>query len=219
MNLIDLELLFEVNDTLEIKEENREWGKLVIVDNFWKDYKKIREEALKIPSIKLPGVYSSSDNGKKYFDGRSQFVFYSVPKFSEVIYHIAVNYFNEDPKKLLLKWDNPFILFNNVFQMYDKKFNKYETDHYGPHVDGDTHIAAIWYMNDDYGQGEGTGIYNMIENPTTSPWCRKSKKIDEIPAKSNRLVIYRGNVPHAQLVTKRWFNEPRLSMVQFLWSP
>ena len=219
MNLINLECLFEVNDYLEIKEENKSWGKLLIVDNFWKDYKKIREEALKIPCIKLPGVYSSPDNGKKYFDGRSQFVFYTVPKFSEVIYHLSIQYFNQNPEKLLLKWDNPFILFNNVFQMYDVKYNKHKTHHYGPHIDGESHIAAIWYMNDDYEDNEGTGIYNKVENPTSSPWCKGSKLIDTIPAKSNRLVMYKGNIPHAQLVTKRWFNEPRLSMVQFLWSP
>ena len=219
MNLIDLDYVFEVNETLDIQVKEESWGRYIYVDNFWKRPEEIKKLSLSTHPIKLPGIYSSKDNGKKYYDGRIQFAFYDVPKFSEVIYHIAVTFFNQDPNKLRIRWDNPFILFGNIFQMFDKKFNKYKTHHYVPHTDGETHIAATWYMNENYAEGEGTGLYTNIESPTKSPWCKDSKLLGVIPAKYNRLVMYHGNIPHAQIVTERWFTEKRISLVQFLWSP
>lgn len=223
MLLYDSNDLFQTNLELDCNLIEESWGSYIKVKNFWKYPHKIREIALNIPCFKLPGSCYNIHNGTKYFDGRSQFVFPNQPEFSNIVFYIILKYFNIDKSFLELKWKSPTLLFNNVFKMIDKNYNMYQSHSYAPHRDGINQIACTWYMNENYGDGEGTAFYDIsisetddcLMNNLSSPWANQPKKIGEIPAEYNSLVIYSGDIPHGQMVTERWFDEERLTMVQF----
>lgn len=213
MNFIDLSHTFEINEKLGIEVKEESWGKYLIVDNFWKRPEKIKEYCLTYHPVKLPGVYSSPDNGSKYYDGRIKFVFDEMPLFTEVVYYLAYTYFNKH--ELRVRQHNPYILSGNIFEMYDLDYNKFSDHSYAPHIDGDDQIAATWYMNTDYSSDEGTGVYDCVPHMKNTPWCTGANLIGKMPAKYNRMVLYESHIPHGQLVTDRWFSEKRISLVQF----
>lgn len=223
MILYDYNEIFKVNDNLEFDLIEEEWGNYVRVKNFWKYPDKISEIILNTPCVKLPAAIYHKNNGEKYFDGRSHFVFPTNMLFSDVTKHLISENFKIDKKFLKLKWSSPTILFNNVFEILDDTFNNYEEYAYAPHRDGIDQIACIWYMNQTYIEGDGTALYDISISETeeckmnllNSPWSKEPKKIGLIPAEYNSLVIYEGNIPHAQSITKHWHSEKRMTMVQF----
>lgn len=223
MNLYNLDEIFAVNDQIDCELIKENWGIYIKVKNFWKNPDKIRELFLSTPCISLPGACYQNENGKKYFDGRNIFPFMNPQKFSDVVFYIIHKYLEIDTHHIELKWKIPTLLFGNVFQMYDEKFNTYDTHYYAPHTDGVDQIACTWYMNENYDEGDGTSIYDKtiteteecMLNMIDSPWTNSVNKIGHIPAEYNSLVIYSGDISHGQAVTKRWFDEKRLTLVQF----
>lgn len=223
MELYNFSEIFAVNDHLDCELIKEDWGIYVRVKNFWKTPDKIRDLFFSTPCSSLPGACYQNYNGKKYFDGRNAIPLMTPQKFSDVVFYIIHKYLEIDTHHVELKWKIPTLLFGNIFQMYDKDFNKFETHYYAPHKDGSNQIACTWYMNENYGDGEGTTIYDKtiaeteecMLNMIDSPWTNSVKKVGHIQAEYNTLVIYSGDIPHGQSVTDRWFDEKRLTLVQF----
>lgn len=223
MKLYNTSEVFEINEELDCDLIKEEWGSYIRVKNFWKNPEKVREVFLNSPCHPLSGACYATENGTKYFDGRNEICFMDQPQFSNVVFYIICKYFNIDNRFLDLKWKLPTILFGNVFQMYDRNSNPFDTHYYAPHRDGLNQIACTWYMNENYVDGEGTSIYDKSISETEecylniidSPWTKSVERVGHIQAEYNSLVIYDGSIPHGQSITERWFSEPRLSLVQF----
>lgn len=213
MNLYNLNELFEVNNELEFDLITETWGNYIHVKDFFKFPSNIIQYIKNSPCIKTPNFYEEI-NGKYYFDGRSHIIFPHLPRFSEVCFHLMKTNFHLNTN-VGLKFDNPFMVICNHFKLYNNKFNKYKTHNFCPHVDGNNTIACIWYFNENYSSDEGTGIYDKVNTNAENPWSNKEKLLGKVPAIYNNLIIYRGDIPHAQIVTDRWINETRISMVQF----
>lgn len=221
MKLYDFEKIFKVNKNLTINFCTKEWGNYVYVEDFWENPEDVQKLFFQIPCIIIPSLCYLNYNGEKYFDGRNHFCFPNKPEFSFFCLDLIQKYFKEEEVKV--KWNNPYTLFGNVFQMFDEKFNDYKTSHYAPHVDGKNQYACTWYMNKYYEEGEGTSIYNKSIssirdfrlNKSKTPWTNKIKKVDTIQAKYNSMSIYDGSIPHGQSLSSLWFKDKRLSLVQF----
>ena len=224
MILYDYIETFQVNENLEYDLLEESWGNYIRVKNFWKYPEKISEIVLNTPCIKLPSSIYNKHNGSKYFDGRSHLVFPTQMLFSDVTKHLISDNFKIDKQFLKVKWQSPTLLLNNVFKFLDEStYEKYKNCSYAPHKDGIDQIACIWYMNKNYLEEDGTGIYDRTISDTEecrfnlleSPWSSEPNRIGLINAEYNSLVIYNGDIPHAQSLTKNWIDENRITMVQF----
>lgn len=204
--------LFDVNQNLNINVVESSWGNYIEVDDFWKYPEKIHDIALTIPCTRLHGMYDVRENGQDYFDGRSYFYFHKEILFHNVVKDIILKIY--DVKDL--EHQN-LTLGNNIFTWNKKCCEENKDNGYSPHKDGFNIIACLWYLNNSYDEEDGTGIYAGHSKYTKqSPWIKNDTLVDKIKAKSNRLVIYDGDVHHAALVGKKWITETRHSMVHFL---
>ena len=207
--------LFSINN-FNVNVYNSSWGDFLVIEDFWTYPDKIHEAALKIPTVKLQGVYNVDANGTEYYDGRSHFIFYEKQLFMDVIEDIIIKCFNLaidiDPNQKL------FPLSNNIFTMSEESYSKYGQCYYGPHEDGSKTIASITYLNREYDEEDGTVMFNGSGfHKSPQAWVEKSdvSKIGFLPAKYNRLIIYDGSVHHASSITSKWINNIRHTMVYF----
>lgn len=220
MNNLNLPLLidpesFSINN-FDVQVYNATWGDFLVIEDFWTYPDKIHEMALKIPTVKLQGVYDVDANGTEYYDGRSHFIFYEKQLFMDVIEDVISKCFNLtidiDPYQKL------FSISNNIFNISKKSYIKYENCYYGPHEDGPKTIAAISYLNKEYSETDGTVMFDGSGyHKTPQAWVEKTdvSSIGFLQAKYNRLIIYDGSVHHASSITPRWINDIRHTMVYF----
>jgi len=204
--------LFDVNQNIRINVKTTSWGNYIEVDNFFKNYKDINKIALTIPCTRLHGMYDVEENGQDYFDGRSYFYFHKTILFHDVVKDIIEKVYSiEDLTEQTVN------LGNNIFTWNEKSYEENKNNGYSPHTDGENIIACLWYMNEEYDDNDGTGIYAPPPlYSKQSPWISNETLIDVMPAKPNRLVIYDGSVHHAARVGKRWISDIRHTMVHFL---
>jgi len=207
--------LFKINN-FNVNVYNASWGDFLVIEDFWCYPDKIHETALKVPTVKLQGVYNVEENGSEYYDGRSHFIFYEKQLFMDVIEDVISKCFNLtmdiDPNQKL------FTLSNNIFSMSSKSYSNYGSCYYGPHEDGEKTIAAITYLNKEYDEEDGTVMFDGHGfHKTPQAWVEKTDvtRIGFLPAKYNRLIIYDGSIHHASAITSRWVNATRHTMVYF----
>ena len=204
--------VFDVNPDLNINVIETSWGNYIEVDNFWTYPEKIHDIALKIPCMRLQGIYDVSENGQDYFDGRSYFNFHKEILFHDVLIDIVVKIYSV----AYVEHQN-LNLGNNIFNWNNKCYQENKHNGYSPHSDGENVIACLWYMNSEYDENDGTGIYSSIGKYTkNSPWIDNSNLVNVLKAAPNRLVIYDGAVLHSSIVGERWIKNIRHSMVHFL---
>jgi hypothetical protein len=204
--------LFDVNKNIHINVKTPSWGNYIEVDNFFVNFKKIHEIALTMPCTRLHGMYDVKENGQDYFDGRSYFYFHKTVLFHDVVKDIIEKVYNV--KNLTEQTLN---LGNNIFTWNQTCYDNNKNNGYSPHSDGENIVACLWYMNEEYDEEDGTGIYAKPSlYSKQSPWIPNDTLVDVIQAKPNRLVIYDGDVYHAAKVGKRWISDIRHSMVHFL---
>lgn len=204
--------VFDVNPDLYLEVMTPEWGNYIVVDNFWKNFEYINEVALTMPCTRLHGMYDVKENGRDYYDGRSYFYFHK-----EILFHHVVKDIIEKIYSVVDLEPQTLNLGNNIFTWNEKCFNENKNNGYSPHRDGENVIACLWYMNLEYDDEDGTGIYakdSIYEKQ--SPWIKNDTLVDVLQAKPNRLVIYDGDVHHAARVGRRWISDIRHSMVHFL---
>lgn len=211
--LID-DWIFDINENLNLNVIERPWGNYIEVDNFWKYPEKIHEVSLRMPCIRLHGMYDVQENGQDYFDGRSYHYFAKPLVWHDALCDIVKKVYNVND---VINQD--LMLGNNIFTWNEKCYNENKNMGYSPHIDGYDIIACLWYMNpeDLYTEEDGTGIYaGGTIYKKQSPWIYNDKMVDKLSAKYNRLVIYDGGVHHAALVGPKWIGRVRHSMVHFL---
>lgn len=208
--------IFSVNN-FDIKVYNDTWGDFLVVDDFWTYPDKIHDLAFKTPTVKLKGAYDVPENGTEYYDGRSQFVFYTKPLFTYVLEDVVSKCFNITP--LDISDNKMFFLSNNLFTITPEAYSKHKNKYYGPHEDGANVIAAISYFNKEYDLVDGTAVFNKQGlHKTAEAWVDNTdvEQIGFLPAKFNRLILYDGSVYHASSLSSRWMSEVRHSMVYFM---
>lgn len=208
--MLDLNV-FDVNENFDILTYSDTWGDFLVIDNFWKNPKLLNKYAMMMPTCRLAGIYDMEHNGKEFYDGRSYYVLPKKLQFQEVLEDIINQFFNLNHIE-----QDTFYLANNLFSLTEECYNNNKNNYYAPHVDGDNVIACITYLNDEYEDTDGTGIFSRDAlTKNHSPWV-SSEMIGFLPAKFNRLIIYEGSVPHASIINRRWITEVRHSMLYFM---
>jgi len=213
--IIDLDIFSVNNFNVEVYRDS--WGDYLVIDDFWMYPDKIYELALKTPTVKLPGAYDNANNGIDYYDGRSHFVFYKKPFFTNILEDIVLKCFNLNPVDI--SQERLFHIANNLFNTTPEYYNKHKNSFYAPHVDGDNVIAAISYLNKEYEDYDGTVIFRKHGlHYTLGGWVNSedNDKIGFLPAKFNRLILYDGSVYHASAISHRWITDIRHTMVYFM---
>lgn len=180
-------MVFELNslDNIEIKEING--TRLYIKDNFYKN----PYEIVSMFKTVQPKMWKSWDkptyNGVHFLDSRHDF------------YHAEMLQVGSTLEKLCgQKVAQPGRVVTNCIQFYDKNFNDYQNNYWGPHED--LGYTALVYLNEF--DCSGTNIYNRLKNDIWEtpehyePWRSKDKfeLLYTVESKFNRMILFDGNV-------------------------
>jgi hypothetical protein len=203
--------VFELNqiDNLEIIKING--TNLYIKDNFYKN----PHEVLELLNIHQTKLWKSWDNpsynGTHFLDSRHDF------------YHEDMLLVNKEIERICKqKTAQPGQVISNCIQFYNKDFNNYKNNYWGPHED--LGYTALIYLNNF--DCPGTNIYNRLEEDVWEtpehydPWRPKDKfeLVYTVESKFNRMVLFDGKLlTHGMAIDDdTFFSKTRINQAVFL---
>lgn len=203
--------MFDINplDDIEVKKVNG--TNLYIKDNFYKN----PYEVLELLNHQQAKPWKSWDNptynGIHFLDSRHDFYHEDMLKVNQEIERICGQ-----------RTAQPGQVITNCIKFYDKHFNDYKNNYWGPHED--LGYTALIYLNDF--ACPGTNIYNRVKEDiweTTEhyePWRSKDKfeLVYTVEAKFNRMVLFDGEaLTHGMAIeTDEFFSTTRINQAIFL---
>lgn len=120
------------------------------------------------------------------------------------------------------KTAQPGQVITNCIQFYNKEFNDYKNNYWGPHED--LGYTALIYLNDF--DCPGTNIYNRLQEDVWNtpehyePWRSKNKfeLVYTVEAKFNRMVLFDGaTLTHGMSIEdETFFSQTRINQAVFL---
>jgi len=198
-------------NTKNIQKINILGTDLFIIDNFYQDPDKVVNIIQSQPSHKWKHWDTPSFNGKYFLDHRHDFI-----NDDSKIY----NTFFEDITGQKIGQSGRIV--TNCMDFYDKTFNNYIDNYWGPH--NDLGYTGLVYLNNF--ESEGTNFYTRIGEDIWNtpehydPWRAKTKYNLEytVPAKYNRLVLFDGKtLCHGMAIdSDKFFNNKRINQAIFL---
>jgi|TARA_B110000285_G_scaffold53010_1_gene60309 hypothetical protein len=204
--------LFDINplsDNVTVKVVNN--TKIYIKDNFYKNPNEVADFILSQPCNKWKSWESPSYNGTHFLDQRHDF-------YDERMIPVSA----EIEKLCNEKVAQPRQVVTNCMTFYDKLFNNYNDNYWGPH--SDLGYTALIYLNLE--TCEGTNFYEqLVDDPWPTPehyepWRLKSryKLIDTVESKFNRMVLFNGaELQHGMSINSDlFFNKLRINQAIFL---
>lgn len=207
-------MMFQINDTLDIKIEECNESKIYTIDNFFKNPDAIRDHLTNTPTPLWKGNIMPSNNGVMFEDRRHHMTDTDIVLIQEMLSKLCGD----------SMFDSNTDMFSNCCHFKRDKFNDYKNNFWSPHFDPG--YTALIYLDKD--PGPGTNLYEQVEtdvNNTPEHWAPwrpryKYKVIKTIESMYNRLVLFNGKqFLHGMAVEDdRFFNKERLNVAIFLIS-
>jgi len=203
--------VFELNilDDIEVKEING--THLYIKDNFYKNPYEIVNLLNVTPAKPWKEWSHPSYNTIHFLDSRHDFYHNEMLPVNSVLENLCGQH-SAQPGQIV----------TNCIQFYDKDFNDYKNNYWGPHED--LGYTALIYLNDF--ECPGTNFYNRLQEDiwTTpehfDPWRAKEKfeLIYTVQAKFNRMVLFDGQaLTHGMAIEDDlFFDQTRINQAIFL---
>lgn len=202
--------MFELNNFEELTIQEINGTRLYIKDNFYK----YPDEVLKILNTTENNYWKIKDqpsfNGVHFADKRHDF------------YHKDLLQVNTKLEEICgQKTAQPGQVVTNCIQFFDKEFNNYKNNYWGPHED--LGYTALIYLNDF--DCPGTNFYTRLQEDIWEtpehfdPW-RSKEKFDilyTVESKYNRMVLFDGrNLTHGMAINdETFFDILRINQVIF----
>jgi len=204
--------LFDTNPLEKnIKIKTVEETTVYIVDDFYKYPDEVFQFILSNPKKRWKDWDTLSYNGIHFLDERHNF-------YDERLLDVCSKLETLCGEKVV----QPGRVVTNCMTFYNKEFNNYKDNFWGPH--NDLGYTALIYLNKE--TCEGTNFYKQVaEDPWDTPehfdpWRSKDKYqlIDTIESKFNRMVLFNGlKLTHGMSINSdRFFNDLRINQVVFL---
>ena len=199
MGPILIDEVFAVNDELNIEIID---GDIVIIDNLFKDWTKVRDAFIDAPAFnwRMP---EGTRNFIDYYDCRHYFMHEQKYGFTDAVANVLEHVHKCKFKKNRLGENNA--LRTNWFKQIKPK----KSDWAQIHQDGQTpgEFTMITYLNTEEESSGGTSLFKTIKridmdgHTGMDYWSKVPKEklgeIINIEMKPNRTIIFKSNVPHA----------------------
>ena len=188
-------------------------SKVIVIDNFYRTPKLIKDFILKpMPNLWRAG-FPGSRNGCDYQDRRS-IVSLSDKSFED--HKKTFDIISQLIGQPAGEHSNNHSFTSNVSKFHKTKFNNYHDNWWWPHRDRG--YNAIVYLNDEFGDSEytGTALFHpdglqAKTNEGVDPWIPKFEYelVKHMKGKYNRCVLFDGKLfPHAMLIDNDdWFQD------------
>jgi hypothetical protein len=216
MGPILIDEVFAVNDEFNVEVVD---GDIVIIDNLFKDWTKIRDAFIDAPAFNWR-VPKGTRNFIDYYDCRHYFMHEQQYGFTDPIANVLEHVHKCKFKKKLLGENN------SVRTNWFKQINPKRSDWAQIHRDGETagEFTMITFLNTEEECSGGTSLFKTMQKGVMDGhtgmdyWTKvpieKMGKILNIEMKPGRTIIFESHIPHAAWHPKNSFYDfPRHNIV------
>ena len=203
--------MFEINSLDNIKVKEIEGTTLYIKDDFYKNPYEILNLLSYIPAKPWKVWETPTYNTIHFLDSRHDFYHQDMLQVNTAIENICGQ-----------KTAQPGQVITNCTQFYDRTFNDYKNNYWGPHED--LGFTALIYLNEF--DCLGTNIYRRLKEDVWNapehyePWRSKDKfeVLYTIEAKFNRMILFNAEaLTHGMAIDDdTFFSQTRINQAVFL---